>query len=128
MNKTIRKNNTKLSIIWPKNTEYFTIDTLIESNKHMLTASLSDITLRVRLKKAIEEEKIVSEIGYKNLGKGRPKLVFAMNPVLPSVLEKAEKDGITMKSPSSVPVINVNSQKPKFNSSINSVNTETVKV
>ena len=49
--KTTRKNKTNLTIIWPANTEYFTTETL-----HALNPNFINITLRVRLKKAIEEE------------------------------------------------------------------------
>ena len=108
--KTTRKNNTNLTIKWPSNDEYFTITSLIEQNPHMLTSSGSDITLRVRLRKAIDEN-LVTEIGYKNVGKGRPTLAFSMTPVNPSVLLKADKDGICLKSQKVVTVAAVNSNK-----------------
>ena len=110
--KTSRKNKTKQTICWPSSDGYFTIDTLIEQNPHMITSSGSDITLRVRLNKAITEENLVSVIGQKNSGKGRPQLVFSMNPINQSVLEKAKSDGISMNSPKIIPVINISNQTP----------------
>lgn len=108
--KTTRKNKTNLSMHWPTNTEYFTIKSLMENNPNFV-----EITLRVRLKKAIDEEKLVSEIGYKNNGLGRPTLVFAMNPINPIVLEKAVKDNINLKSQSTVTVMEINAVKSTFN-------------
>lgn len=86
-NKTTRKNKTNLTINWPSNTEYFTTDSL-----QALNPSFINITLRVRLKKAIEEESAVAVIGTKNGGKGRPKLIMAMRPVLQSVVDQAKQD------------------------------------
>jgi type III secretion system FlhB-like substrate exporter len=94
--KTERKNKTNQTIVWPSNEEYFTIDSLIQSNPHMLTASGSDITLRVRLSNAIKNSKSVIAIGTRNCGKGRPKLAFVMTPVTPSVLDKAKAEGIML--------------------------------
>ena len=115
--KTQRKNKTKQVISWPSNDEYFTIDSLAESNPHMLTSSGSDITLRVRLKKAIDPiseggEDIVSVIGQKNCGKGRPQLVFAMKPVKQSVIEKAKNDNINIGMLKILPVMDITQQVP----------------
>lgn len=111
--KTQRKNKTKQVVNWPSTGEYFTILSLIESNKHMLTASGSNITLRVRLNKAITEENLVTAIGQKNCGKGRPQLVFAMRPVNPLVVEKARLDGITIDSPKLMTIVEI-SVKDQF--------------
>jgi len=94
MNKTQRKNKTKQVINWPSNDVYFTIKDLVVLNPHMLTLAdkPSDITLRVRLKKAIDETKQVAEIGTKNAGKGRPEKIFGMRPVQQSVLDLAKAD------------------------------------
>ncbi len=107
--KTQRKNKTKQVISWPSNDMYFTIDSLIKSNQHILTTSGSDITLRVRLNKAITEEPYqVAVIGQKNCGKGRPQLVFAMRPVSQSVINKAKSDGIMMiESSKLIPIMEV---------------------
>ena len=95
--KTQRKNKTKQVINWPSHDEYFTIPSLRESNSHMITSSGSDITLRVRLSKAITEEPYeVAVIGQKNCGKGRPQLVFAMRPVKQIAIDKARTDGINV--------------------------------
>ena len=91
---------------WRKNDEYFTIKSLWDSNPDFV-----EITIRVRLKKAIEEEKTVTEIGCKNTGFGRPIKAFIMLPVNPLAVEKAKADGIMLNSPS-VPVIQVTPSTP----------------
>ena len=110
--KTQRKNKTKQVISWPSHDEYFTIDSLAKANPHMLTSppKLSDITLRVRLNKAINEEDLVAVIGQKNCGKGRPQLVFAMRPVKQSVIEKAKADNINLDMPKVMPVMEITPQ------------------
>lgn len=105
--KTQRKNRTNLVMKWPSKDEYFTIPSLWKG----LNPDFIEITLRVRLKKAIEEEKTVAEIGSKNMGFGRPIKIFAMTPVSPTVLEKAKNDGVILNSPS-VPVVQINSNTP----------------
>jgi len=110
--KTQRKNKTKQVIAWPSHDTYFSIDTLIESNSHMLTTSGSDITLRVRLNKAITEENLVAAIGQKSSGKGRPQLVFAMRPVKQSAIDKATADGISVSMTKIMPVMEITSQTP----------------
>ena len=94
--KTERKNKTNQAITWPSNNEYFTIDSLIITNQHMLTDSGSDITLRVRLDDAIKKKNLVAVIGTRNCGKGRPKLAFAMTPVQQTALDKAKSEGIML--------------------------------
>ncbi len=108
--KTQRKNKTKQVISWPSHDEYFTIDSLAETNPHMLTSTGSDITLRVRLNKAIGEEDLVAVIGQKNCGKGRPQLVFAMRPVKQSVIEKAKNDSINLDMPKIMNVMEITPQ------------------
>ena len=108
--KTQRKNKTKQVIVWPSHETYFTIDTLIEQNNHMLTTSGSDITLRVRLNKAVTEENLVAVIGQRNSGKGRPQLVFAMRPVKQSAVEKANTDGISVSLAKVMPVMEITAQ------------------
>ena len=119
--KTQRKNKTKQVITWPSNSDYFTVRSLVVMNPHMLTSAPkpSDITLRVRLKKAIDSkslggEDIVSVIGHKNRGKGRPELVFAMKPVTQSAIDKAKADGIMIDMPRLVPVVDISPQ-PNIN-------------
>lgn len=94
--KTERKNKTNQVVVWPTRDEYFTIDSLIKNNPHMLTASDSDITLRVRLSDAINKRKTVAVIGTLNSGKGRPNLAFAMTPVTQISLDQARNDGIML--------------------------------
>lgn len=100
--KTQRKNRTNLVMKWPSKDEYFTIESLWKG----MNPDFIEITLRVRLKKAIEEDKTVAEIGSKNMGFGRPIKVFAMTPVNPTVLEKAQKDGVMLNS-TTVPVVQI---------------------
>lgn len=130
--KTQRKNKTKQVISWPSHDTYFTIDSLIESNKHMLTSSGSDITLRVRLNKAVTEEPFeVAVIGQRNSGKGRPQLVFAMRPVKQTAIDKANTDGISVAMAKVMPVMEI-SQRPTPVSTITPVtnikSNQTVKV
>ena len=120
--KTQRKNKTKQVILWPSQDTYFTIPELVKSNTHMLTSSTppSDITIRVRLKKAIDlksngGEEIVAVIGQRNCGKGRPQLVFAMRPVKQSVVDKAKSDGITIDMTKVMAVMEVSTSLPITN-------------
>lgn len=110
--KTQRKNKTKQVISWPSHDTYFTIGDLVTANGHMLTSAVkpSDITLRVRLNKAINEENLVAVIGQKNSGKGRPQLVFAMRPVKQSAINKAQTDGISISMAKAMPVMEITEQ------------------
>lgn len=89
MNKTDRKNKTNLTVTWPPIGTLFTIKELLASNP-----GFYEITLRVRLDKAIKKDKLVSVIGHKNVGKGRPTMVLAMNPVSQELLDSAYASGI----------------------------------
>jgi len=90
MNKTDRKNKTNLVVTWPIDNNWFTIKSLLASNP-----DFKEITLRVRIDNAVKKEKLVSIIGYKNSGKGRPTMCLAMNPVTKELLNKAyNQDGI----------------------------------
>ena len=110
--KTQRKNKTNQVISWPSNDEYFTINDLVRLNPHMLTgaAKPSDITLRVRLAKAVKDDNLVSPIGQKNCGKGRPKVIYAMRPVKSIVIEKATADGISLDMPKIMTVMEITPQ------------------
>ncbi len=107
--KTQRKNKTKQVLNWPSADGYFTIKQLVAMNQHMLTNAPkpSDITIRVRLKKAIDELNLVAEIGSKNCGKGRPEKAFAMRPVKQSALDQAKANGIILDSPKLLTVMDV---------------------
>ena len=74
---------------------YFTIQDVVQLNPQMLTASKSEITIRVRLTNAIEDGK-VAEIGAVPGGKGRPLKVFSLTPVTQTTLNKARQDGINL--------------------------------
>lgn len=87
--KQTRKNRTNQTVIWPS-TPYFTIQEL-----HNLNPKFVNITLRVRLTKAIEAGK-VAEIGSIPGEKGRPQKVFTQIPVTQNVLSKARQDGINL--------------------------------
>ena len=111
--KTQRKNKTKQTVLWPSHDEYFTITDLVSLNPNMLTSAPkpSDITIRVRLNKAITEEPYeVAVIGQKNCGKGRPKLVFAMRPVKQTAIDKAKSDGISIDVNKLIPVMEISAQ------------------
>jgi len=96
---TNRKNKTNLEVSWPKLSEFFTIDSLGEKNPDFV-----NITLRVRLNKAIEAGK-VGVIGTKNTGKGRPKLVLAMRPVSQNVINAAKEANVTLDEESKLVVV-----------------------
>ena len=88
--KTNRKNKTNLTVTWPSADKYFTIADLMETNKEFIP-----ITLRVRLKNAIDDGTVV-EIGTIHGGKGRPKLAFAMNPVTEDVVATARQAEVVL--------------------------------
>lgn len=88
--KTNRKNKTNLTVKWPVG--YFTIDQLNKENSEFI-----NITLRVRLKSALEDKQVV-EIGTLHAGHGRPKLAFACAPVSASTIQAARDAGINVHS------------------------------
>jgi len=103
MKKTDRKNKTNLVVNWPKN--IFTIEELNEKNPDFV-----NITLRVRLKKAITDN-AVSEVGYLHNGKGRPRLVLACAPITQEHIAEAKSKGVVLKDGLSVNVLSVNASK-----------------
>ena len=99
--------NTKknqVAIEWPTNT-HFTIEELCKKYP-----SFIEITLRFRVKRALENKEIVV-IGKVKPAIGRPKLVFVKANPTKEVLEAATKAGVLppteIKSTSSVPVTDV---------------------
>ena len=92
MNQKTRKNNTRQALVLPTSS-YFTIGDIVKLNQSMLTASKSDITIRVRLSNAIADGKVV-ELGSVPSTKGRPAKVFALPPVQPSTINKAKSERI----------------------------------
>ena len=101
MSNNQRKNKTNLAVEWPKK-PYFTIGELWALNPKFV-----EITLRVRLTKAIEEEGKVAEIGTVPSGKGRPKKIFAYTPVTSNLLDKAESDGVNLVDKAREKFVNV---------------------
>jgi hypothetical protein len=100
MNKTDRKNKTNLNVNWPEHGKMFTIKELMASNPEFI-----EITLRVRVDKAIKKDGTVAIIGYKNTGKGRPTMILAMAPVTQQMLDDAYATGI--QPPEIKPVVSV---------------------
>jgi hypothetical protein len=88
-NKTERKNKTNLNVVWPK-TPFFTIEELWASNPEFV-----NITLRVRLTKAIEAGKVV-EFGHKTGGQGRPKKIFALTPLTDAIVQAAKNQNMAL--------------------------------
>lgn len=84
-----KKNKTNQVVTWPTAT-LFTIKEL-----HRLNPKFVEITLRVRLSKAIEGAK-VAEIGSVPGEKGRPQKVFSMTPVTQNTLNKARAEHINL--------------------------------
>ena len=85
-----KKNKTNQVVTWPTAT-LFTIKEL-----HRLNPKFVEITLRVRLGKAITETQKVAEIGSIPGEKGRPQKVFSMTPVTKLTLEKARAEHINL--------------------------------
>jgi hypothetical protein len=88
--KTDRKNKTNLTVTWPSNDTYFGVSELNNLNSDFIA-----ITLRVRLKNALDEG-VVTQIGTVHGGKGRPKLAFAMSPVTETAVTAARDAGVVL--------------------------------
>lgn len=101
MKKTDRKNKTNLTVTWPSNV--FTIKELNVNNPEFV-----EITLRVRMKKAMESGEI-TEIGVLHNGKGRPTLVFVYGTPTKEHIEEAKSRQVILKDASSVNVIKITS-------------------
>ena len=86
-NKTSKKNS--VAIEWP--TSHFTIDDVWQKNGGEKT--MPNITLRFRVKKAVENKEIVT-IGKIKPAIGRPKLVFARANPSKELLEAAKAAGV----------------------------------
>lgn len=99
MKKTDRKNKTNLTVTWPSN--IFTIKELNAKNPDFV-----EITLRVRMKKAIESGEI-TDIGVLHNGKGRPTLVFVYGTPTNEHIEEAKSRQVILKDASSVNVIKI---------------------
>ena len=99
MKKTDRKNKTNLTVTWPSNV--FTIKELNAQNTDFV-----EITLRVRMKKAIDSGEI-TDIGVLHNGKGRPTLVFVYGTPTNEHIEEAKSRQVILKDVSSVNVIKI---------------------
>ena len=99
MKKTDRKNKTNLTVTWPSN--IFTIKELNASNPEFV-----EITLRVRLKKALDSGEI-TDIGVLHNGKGRPTLVFVHGTPTKEHIEEAKSRQVILKDASTVNVIKI---------------------
>jgi len=110
-NKNNRKNKMNLVVTWPSNT--FTIEEL-----NNLNPEFKNITLRVRLKKAVEDKQ-VQEVAYIHNGKGRPKILFACSPVTESHVFEARDRNATTKDGISLTVVEVNKHLKSLNEEIN---------
>ena len=99
MKKTDRKNKTNLTVTWPSN--IFTIKELNASNPEFV-----EITLRVRMKKAMESGEI-TDIGVLHNGKGRPTLVFVYGTPTKEHIEEAKGRQVILKDASTVNMIKI---------------------
>lgn len=99
MKKTDRKNKTNLTVTWPSN--IFTIKELNAQNPDFV-----EITLRVRMKKAMESGEI-TDIGVLHNGKGRPTLVFVHGTPTKEHIEEAKSRQVILKDASTVNVIKI---------------------
>jgi hypothetical protein len=99
MKKTDRKNKTNLTVMWPSN--IFTIKELNANNPEFV-----EITLRVRLKKALDSGEI-TDIGVLHNGKGRPTLVFVHGTPTKEHIEEAKSRQVILKDASTVNVIKI---------------------
>lgn len=102
-NKTNKKNTTNIE--WPADS-HFTIDDV--QNKY---PDVVNITLRFRVKKAIESKEIVV-IGKIKPAIGRPKIVFARANPSKELLEAARTAGVIAdEMKSAIPVAEVKTEK-----------------
>lgn len=99
MKKTDRKNKTNLTVTWPSN--IFTIKELNAKNPDFV-----EITLRVRLKKALDSGEI-TDIGVLHNGKGRPTLVFVHGTPTKEHIEEAKSRQVILKESPTVNVIKI---------------------
>lgn len=116
MKKTDRKNKTNLTVKWPIST--FTIKELNESNPDFV-----EITLRVRLKKAIETGE-VNEMGVLHNGKGRPTIVFVHGTPTQAHIDEAKSREVILKDNMTINVLSVDATKPSTNDKVIALNVE----
>lgn len=116
MKKTDRKNKTNLTIKWPTNT--FTIKELNETNPEFV-----EITLRVRLKKAIETGE-VNEMGVLHNGKGRPTIVFVHGIPTQAHIDEAKSREVILKDNMTVNILTVDATKSTANDKVIALNVD----
>lgn len=116
MKKTDRKNKTNLTVNWPTNT--FTIKELNEANPEFV-----EITLRVRLKKAIETGE-VNEMGVLHNGKGRPTIVFVHGMPTQAHIDEAKNREVILKDSVTVNVLTVDTNKTSANNEVIALNVD----
>lgn len=103
MKKTDRKNKTNLTVTWPTN--IFTIKELNAANPDFV-----EITLRVRLKKALDSGE-VNEMGVLHNGKGRPTIVFVHGTPTEAHIDEAKSKEVILKDSLVVNVLKVDNNK-----------------
>jgi len=101
MKKTDRKNKTNQVVKWPSADSFFTVKTINADN-----SDFKEITLRVRLKTALDEG-LISALGTIPGGKGRPTIAFAMNPVSSKALDAAKNAQVNLHDRYLVNVVNI---------------------
>ena len=103
-----KKNKTNQVVTWP------TVSLFSIKELHRLNPKFVEITLRVRLGKAIESGKVV-EIGSMPGDKGRPQKVFSMTPVTKLTIDKARAEQINLVDHADklIHVMSVANQAPK---------------
>ena len=118
------KKKTKFSEITYPNGGFFTIDDLFKLNPNTVS-----ITLRVQLKKEVEELHKAAVIGTLKGSHGRPKNVYTTTPVLKEVVDAAQSSGVVLIDKSElVKVFEVSSVKaptPTTSPIVNTVLTTT---
>jgi hypothetical protein len=115
-----KKNKTGQNVTWPT-AVLFTIKEL-----HRLNPKFVEITLRVRLSKAIEGGK-VAEIGSIPGEKGRPQKVFSLTPITKLTLERARAESINLvdNADKLVQVMTVSNSAPSPSVNVNAPATAT---
>jgi hypothetical protein len=90
-----RSNRTSLTVNWPSNDTYFTVNDLVAANPQFVR-----ITLTVRLDKAVKKDKLVACIGTLKGSLGAPSKVYVTTPVKQSTLDLAQNNGVELVSQS----------------------------
>lgn len=125
MKQTQRKNNVSRELSLPTSKDnYFTIRELVKLNPGLLTSSNSDITIRVKLTKKIEDG-VIAELGSLTGGKGRPQKAFALTPVTQAAYNKAKADNINLVDGAEKLINVISVSQPSTPATVTSPNTVT---